>query len=183
MALRPVTMNHGTRYDCTPNELRDATTPSDQPRRTHVSADRASQVVFLHNQPGRNLSDREYDAMLRLEDLILGVFSGRKQWTPDIIIKVFCDLDRVFFLGNLRGHVYVKFKSGDAFPPARRDHCHFGRTIPLGGGKAKIHLNADALFGPYEGPSFKEMFRIVLHEMWYVASMKSNMAYPMCLSC
>ena len=147
MALhRPIRLDSGTRYDCSLTRLRDATTASSEPRIRPVSADKASQEIVAHNLPGRDLGRAEYDAIRRLEDVILGVYAGRRQWNPDLIIKAFCDLDRVFFVGRLRGQVYVKWKDHRKFPPPTRDRHMQGRTRSLGGGKAVIYLNADAIF-------------------------------------
>ncbi|KAF6231727.1 hypothetical protein HO173_010029 [Letharia columbiana] len=145
LALQPVRLNRGTAYPCTENELRDATTLSSQSQRSYVSAMQASRDVFAHNALGRNLSFEEYDAVIRLENIVLEVVARRREWSPDLIIKAFCDLDLVFFDGFLRGHVYVQWKTASYFPPPLPRSLTFGLTNPLGGGKAVIHLNVDAI--------------------------------------
>lgn len=165
LVFQPIQRNRGTNYPCTESELRDATTPSHQPRTT-VSAHQASQEVLAYNALGRNLSRREYNTICRLEDVVLGVFANRIAWTPDLIIKAFCDIDVVFFLGRLRGHVYVQWRSASSFPPPSRHRLYYGRTDYLGGGKAVIRLNADGIFASTRLSTFKEMWRTMLHEMW-----------------
>lgn len=172
LALLPVQRNLGTLYPCTANELHTAITPNTHPRRStdYVSGDRASGEIVTHNAPGRNLSQREYDAIRRLENVVLSCMAGRIRWTPDLIIKAFCDIDLVFFLGLLRGHVHVEWKPASCSSFTRRPgHLCMGHTTPLGGGKAMIRLNADAILYGVRGAEyipFKDMWRTMLHEMW-----------------
>lgn len=165
----PVHRNHGTPYPCTTEDILSAITPNPHPRRSSdfVSPDRASYEIWAHNARGRNLGQDEYHAILRLENFMRDFSSGRVRWGPDLIIKAFCDLDRVFFCGFLRGHVHIRWKTGASFDPPIRNRVVYGHTVYLGGGKAKIYLNADAIFGPYRGLTpFKETWRTMLHEMW-----------------
>lgn len=166
LAFQPVRRNRGTDYPCTESELRDAITPSRQPRCSTISPIRASSEVFTHNARGRNLSRAEYNAIRRLEDVMLDVFAGRIDYGPDLIVKAFCDLDRVFFLGRLRGQVHVKWTSGSSFPARRPHRLYYGRADYLGGGKVVICLNADGIFATTRLSTFKEMWRTMLHEMW-----------------
>ena len=164
-ALQPISLHSGTNYPCSESKLRDATTPNHQPVRPVISKDQASYNVQAYNVLGGRIRDNEYSAICRLEDAILGVFAGR-HWTPDLIIKAFCDLDLVFFLGHLRGNVYVQWRDARSFPRRRRNRLTMGRTDYLGGGKAVIKLNADAIFAETAMSAFKEMWRTLLHEMW-----------------
>ena len=168
LALRPVQLNRGTPYPCSGSQLRDTITHDSHPRRSsdYVSADEASREILNHNALGRNLSRGECDAISRLESIVLTCMSGRISWTPDLIIKAFCDIDRVFFLGLLRGHVHVEWKPASYFTNAASNRIRFAITTPLGGGKARIRLNAHAILGSVGFPPFKEMWRIMLHEMW-----------------
>ena len=168
MAFERVRLNRGTNYPCDERALRLAQTLDGHPRsiRDYVSADQASCDIWAHNALGRNLGQSEYNAISRLESVILAVFANRLTWWPDLIIKAFCDLDRVFFLGKLREHVHVRWRSGSSFPRPHSGTFTFGRTDPLGGGKAAINLNADAIFANNGLNTFKEMWRTMLHEMW-----------------
>lgn len=168
-AFDPVRRNHGTPYPCTREDILAAITPNPRPRRSaeYVTANAASYEIWAHNARGRNLNGHEYHAILRLENFVRDLFNGRVRWAPDLIIKAFCDLDRVFFLGLLRGHVHVKWKTAASFDPPTRNRVIYGRTDYLGGGKARIYLNADAIFGPIQRLNpFKETWRTMLHEMW-----------------
>ena len=149
VAFQPVQRNRGTPYPCSESELRDALACNPRPRRnsSYVSAHLASHEIWAHNDLGKNLRLKEYDAIRRLESVILDVMLGNIDWGPDIIIKAFCDLDRVFFKGRLRSHVYVEWKSASSCPAPRRRSVTYGRCQPLRGGKARIRLNADAVFG------------------------------------
>lgn len=164
-AFQPIRRNTGTTYPCTASELKDATTPSRRPARRPVSKHQASYSIQAHNALGNHLSHEDYAAICRLENATLGVFAGR-YWSPDLIIKAFCDLDRVFFLGHLRGHVYVRWRSQRSFPQRIPHRLTMGRTDYLGGGKAVIYLNADGIFADTAMSAFKEMWRTLLHEMW-----------------
>lgn len=167
LAFRPAQRFRGTPYPCTESGLYDAVTPYLRPRRErdYVSANHASREIVVHNALGRDLSRGEYDAIRRLETMIRGVFIESKDWAPDLIIKAFIDLDRVFFLGRLRGHVHVQWKSASSFPEPTPRRLTMGVTTPLGGGKARIRLNADAIFASTRMSTFKEMWRTMLHEM------------------
>lgn len=168
LAFRPVQRFRGTPYPTTQNGLHDTITPNLRPRRAtdYVSANQASRQIAAHNALGRNLSRGEYDAIIRLENIVRDVFSNRIEWGPDLIIKAFIDLDRVFFLGLLRGHVHVEWKSASSFPRSTPNRLTMGVTTALGGGKARIRLNADGIFASTRMSTFKEMWRTMLHEMW-----------------
>ena len=166
-AFRPIRLNSGTPYPCTGSEIQDATNLSHRPVRRFISRDEASYNVQAHNVLGARITQQEYNAICRLEDSILRVFAGH-HWSPDLIIKAFCDLDCVFFLGHLRGQVYVRWRSGSSFPERRRHRLTMGRTDYVGGGRAVISLNADGIFAadvPHLS-AFKEMWCTMLHEMW-----------------
>ncbi len=180
LALEPVRLNHGTLYPCSASQLYDTITYNPRPRRSseYVSADEASREIQTHNALGRNLSRGEYDATSRLESIFIACMSGRIRWTPDLIIKAFCDIDRVFFLGFLRGHVHVEWKPADSFSRRASNTVRFAATSPLAGGKAKISLNAYAILGSVGFPPFKYMWRVMLHEMWYGALEQSSFPHP-----
>lgn len=88
----------------------------------------------------------------------------QEPWGPDLAIKVFCDLDAVFFGGKLKGHVCITWADVGEFP----ERNVFGHTIFLGQGKAVIQLNAQFVFfdwGVEDGRLFAQMLATVLHEM------------------
>ena len=65
--------------------------------------------------------------------------------------------DRVFFRGDLRGHVCVRW--------LRSSRSESGYTILLGEGKCAIRMNARTILRKHLDP-LRQMFAIMLHEMW-----------------
>ena len=120
----------------------------------------AAREVFEHNHPTRIPSVPEDDAMSRL----MTAFgkAAREPWGPDLAIKAFCDLDKVFFCGRLKGHVCLTWDADSVCGK----HC-WGCTHYLEKGKCVILLNADRIFfhSP-DGLGFVQMFSTLLHEMW-----------------
>ena len=166
LAFQRVRRDRGANYPCTRGELYDAITPDHHPPRSCVSPSQAAYEVYAHNRRGRNLGQAEYDAVRRLERATLDVYEARVDFTPDLILKAFCDLDQVFFLGFLRRNVYVDWRSASSFPPPHPRRLTMGHTETLDRGKAVIHLNADGIFANTGMTPFVEMWRTTLHEMW-----------------
>lgn len=128
----------------------------------------AAREVYLHNIPDKTgkrngiPSVKEREATNRLRAMMLK--ACRDPWGPDLAIKIFCDLDAVFFCGRLRGHVCVTWADEGEFP----DGDVFGHTVFVGEGKAVIQLNGRFLFfgwGVRDGRVFTQMLATVLHEM------------------
>lgn len=134
---------------------------------------KASREIFDHNQPKRMPSAAEERAIQRL---VTGLKNaGQKYWGPDLAVKAFCDLDKVFFRGRLRGHVCLTWRSDESF-----QHYCFGDTTLLKGGKCVIQLNAYAIFCGFEVVSgFTQMFATLLHEMWYAHWFYYRRSLPM----
>ena len=172
-----ITLDTGTNYACIQSDL-EATGglsrqqyPEDdskdrkasnrkwfsQPNRgPFVTPRQASRDIFEHNDMRRKPGRYESGAIARLSEAIN---AGRRgDWSPDLIIKAFCDLDTVFFGGQLRGHVCVRWQP-DWAPRAS------GQTVFLGDGKCSMRLNADNLLLEHPHP-FEGMFATTLHEMW-----------------
>ena len=177
-AFYEVSLDTGTKYPCTKEELNasggvnrhtalNARYKKDRTKwfpcenkGPFVEARTAAREVFDHNHPTRIPSVPEDEAMSRL----MTAFgkAGREPWGPDLAIKAFCDLDKVFFCGRLRGHVCLTW---DAESVCGK-HC-WGVTHYLQKGKCVILLNADHIFfkSP-DGLGFVQMFSTLLHEMW-----------------
>lgn len=120
----------------------------------------AAREVYDHNNPKRTPSAAENEAIKRL----IAEFenAGQKPWGPDLAIKAFCDLDKVFFCGRLKGHVCLTWKPDGTFAEPS-----YGETAYLGDGKCVIKLNAyTILVCPKDESSFVQMFSTLLHEMW-----------------
>ena len=174
-----ITLNTGTDYPCTQEELNasgGANRRMGLSKTIHkrelfknlnegpfVSARKAVREVFDHNRPQRTPSAEENDAIVRLSNAIQR--AAHERWGPDLVIKAFCDLDRVFFRARLRGHVCLTWKPNESFRGVS-----FAETTAVsrhGKGKCVIHLNAMGVFLQPECESvFEEMFATLLHEMW-----------------
>ena len=177
-AFYEVSVDTGTNYPCTKEELKasggvnrhtaiTARYKKDKtkwfPRKNNgpfVEVRTAAREVFDHNHPTRIPSVAEDEAMSRL--MTAFEKARREPWGPDLAIKAFCDLDKVFFCGRLKGHVCLTW---DADSVCGKD-C-WGSTQYLDKGKCVILLNADHIFHhPPDGLGFVQMFSTLLHEMW-----------------
>ena len=175
-AFRHVTQNSGTDYDCTESDL-EATgglTRRQYPENDPKDREASRQEWFSRPNHGQSLTPRqasldifEHNDLRRephksesgpIERLSKAINAGRHgYWSPDLIIKAFCDLDIVFFGGKLRDHVCVRWLP---YPEKR-----LGETVYLGEGKCAIRLNADTILLNHPRP-FERMFATMLHEMW-----------------
>ena len=177
-----ITLKTGTDYPCTRKELNAVKglnlrmtptgnasyTPTNQSKWADypnkgpfLDARIAAREVFEHNDPKRTPSAAENEAIHRLDTAFKD--AGQRFWGPDLVIKAFCDLDKVFFCARLMGHVYLSWQphidhgTGDVW----------GTTGYLGRGKAVIYLDAyNIFFQPEGGSGFVQMFATLLHEMW-----------------
>ena len=156
---RPVDAHDGTPYLCLQSDLDMV---HQHPGRTHrlfVSHKQATREVVGCNNLRRTLSSYEQDAIRRLKHAVYN--ASRRPWGLDLIIKMFLDLDAVFFGGVLRGYVCVSWSARTSFFDAERS---FGTTWSCSSpGHAVIYLNAEEIV---LGPSpFPNMCRTMLHEM------------------
>lgn len=175
-----ISPNKGTEYLCTHEDLdacggkyRRASKSRDNTelralwfsrpnQRDKVSVRQAALDVVRHNNKRRTPSAKEHEAIERLLAMLDRARHGF--WGPDVAIKSFCDLDTVFFRGELRDHVCVTWAGPKWFP---KEH-DFGHTGWLGEGKALIQLNAHYIFiGQHNatGRPINQTFATMLHEM------------------
>ena len=179
-AFADVTLDSGSDYECTQNDLeatgglarqeyqdddhkyRKASKRTWFSKPNHgpfVTGRQASRDIFEHNDLRRKPNKFERVAIERLSEAI---DSGRRgDWSPDLIIKAFCDLDIVFFGGQLRGHVCVRWQPDWSEPGG----ITWGTTVFLHEGKCAIRLNADKILLDHSR-HFESMFGTMLHEMW-----------------
>ncbi len=177
-SFQDITLHKGTRYPCTQKDL-DASggahrrTALDSLRFKNqskwfahpnngpfIDARLSAREVFDHNDLKRIPSAVEQDAIDRLHTGLRNASTER--WGPDLAIKAFCDLDKVFFCGRLRGHVCLTWKPDRSFPSRNL----LGITEYVNKGKCVIQLNADLiLLEPRSESTFGGMFITLLHEM------------------
>lgn len=84
-----------------------------------VSITTAAQEILWQNDPNRKVSILEKVAISHLSDSIQSFNAEKETHGPDFAIKVFPDLDTIFFGGSLRGNVKVRWDSEKtkAHPP------------------------------------------------------------------
>ena len=181
-AFHAITPSTGTEYPCTPEELHACAgvarqLPADGDWSKHKAIlfgypkngrfidpkrdpKEVAREVFDHNM--KNMSKASADELRAMERLVT-FFNGadRRYWGPDLAVKAFYDLDKVFFCGRLRGHVCLTWQRREFF----KDEG-YGETESMSGGKCVIHLNAFAIFFLPEVSIFDQMFAALLHEMW-----------------
>ena len=124
-----------------------------------ITPRQASRDIFEHNDLRRKPHKFERGAIERLCEAIDRGRHG--DWSPDFIIKAFCDLDIVFFGGQLRGHVCVRWQPNWSLP----GETMWGRCVFLEAGKCAIRLNADTILLDHPRP-LEHMLVTMLHEMW-----------------
>ncbi len=177
-----VSVDTGTEYPCTqrdldacggksrgvPSQYRDfaelrALWFSEPNRMPKVSIREAALDIVDHNSSERNPSAKENDAIDRLWIMLDNALQG--YWSPDVAIKCLCDLDIVFFRGELKGHVCITWAGRKRFP----SRTTWGHTGYIGHGKAVIELNANyILLEPdrWHKNLLNQTIATMLHEMW-----------------
>ena len=159
LTRRPVTHGRGARYPCDPAHLASYRQPIRLRPHWLVYPSEAMQELVACNSETRRREDfsrSELDAMNRLSAVVECAATG--SWTPDVIVKMFADLDLVFFNGRLLGNVYVRWDN------VRREN--FGETAYCDFNRALIRLHSKGIFRVRRVyTSFKLMFSTMLHEM------------------
>ena len=161
--------NRGTRYHCSQTQL-------DFHHRgkflhlnkgPYVSAIEATSEIVWHNKETRDIPPLETAAIDRLIDAILD--AEEHEYSPDLIVKAFADLDLVFFNGKLRDNVCVQWASDEYFQQWEVPAGTWGFTVrpqPGEAGQCRIKLNAKTILVDQSTDTpFKTMFGTMLHEM------------------
>ena len=160
MSKRPVQVHSGTLYPCSPQQLASYRHIRGPNRQRRVHAEQATREIVLRNSENRRESDFEQTEWEAMERLSRGVEQSRATgWSPDIIIKMFADLDLVFFNGALLGNITLCWRE--------MEPDLFGLTSSRPGNQADIMLNPLSILlrrGVYSNP-FCQMFQTTLHEM------------------
>lgn len=159
----PASVFQGTPYPCTQSDLDDlAILPNNAPHRFRWS-ERATLELERILAPNASISIEVQDAVARLREAL-----NIDDWTPDIVIKAFHDLDLVFFDGKLRGVTTIDWQSARWWNEEIKSiygyrFC-FGQAVYLGNRKTAIHLNAWGILLDTTDAKVA-MWAVVLHEM------------------
>ena len=159
-AFRPVEVHSGTPYPCNSQDLASYRRIRGPNRQRLVRAEPATQEIVDHNSESRREPDfgrLEWEAMGRIAEGVSQ--STERGWDPDLIIKMFADLDLVFFKGALLGNITLRWRE--------MGRNVFGVTSSRHGNQADIALNPLTILltgGFYQSP-FRQMFSTLLHEM------------------
>lgn len=160
----------GTIYPCRQEDL-DALTTLPGPN-THdpVPPEKAIRDLVAFNSPSRHdLAQPARSALQRLKDIIYHVRTGHNR-QPDVIYKMFPDIDLLFFDGYLKGNVKLRWVT-EAYlgqgGPSKYAACT--STLECGERQAFILLNADMILlclpQDVKDITFGEMWECTLHEM------------------
>ncbi|CAF9917026.1 hypothetical protein IMSHALPRED_003374 [Imshaugia aleurites] len=106
-ALFVVTADQGTPYNISQEDL-DALASHPTNCGPFVSQKQATKEVVKHNRAGRQLPSSEMAAIARLRN----VWKDH-DWSPDVVIKAFRDLDTVFCCGRLQSKVRIQWSAPD----------------------------------------------------------------------
>ena len=172
-ALRRIRVDEGTPYPARQSHLDyhrafKATGINTGP---FLSKTEATNALVRHNRPGRKVPPNEQEAIDNMLDLIRDYEDGC-DWSSDLAIKCFTDLDMIFFGGRLLGKVCVKWGNTD-------DHfmMRFSKTAAYGitevspiinWGRARTWLNIEWILCdevPEGMTPFLLMFGVLLHEL------------------
>lgn len=168
-ALLPFHEKSGSRYPCKQSEIDFHhnfvfAKPNKGP---FVSAMQATQEVMRWNDEKRAPPWEELDIIRRLTIAVHDAEKNRL-FSPDLLIKTFADLDRIFFEGRLRGHVVVRWVD----TIVKKRHTTLGHTVfhHRQPGQCSIEMNAEAiLLQKWSHRDAKKsvatMFGVLLHEM------------------
>ena len=137
-----------------------------------VSLSRSTEEVMVQNDERRRPSFDERRAILNLEYVI---HDHNFVYHPDIIVKVFNDLDTLFFSGRLSGNVLVSWaNSTQCAELEQRTQLKPGRLlgftdgfVPGEQGQARIYLNPSGIFlgRPANEDPLRKMFSTLIHEV------------------
>ncbi|KAI9782623.1 MAG: hypothetical protein M1835_003998 [Candelina submexicana] len=147
--------NRGTPYAITQEEINVIQDRHKSYKRPlfHMSKHKAAQLIIDAHARGVHLDRDQLAAIDRLQGL-----SKLTRWGSDIAIKAFNDLDKIFFMGVLRGNVYLRWSDkSERGNWGGRTHSHcIGRRI-------MIQLSTKVLQTSLA--SLRDVWSTLLHEM------------------
>ena len=176
-ALLPFHEKSGSKYECKQSEIDFHhqgvfAKPNKGP---FVSAMQATQEVLRWNDEKRAPPREELDI---IRNLTIAIHDAEKNllFGPDLAIKAFADLDRVFFGGRLRGHVVVRWVDKLV---SRKDEVLLGHAIFHQPGQCRIELSADKILLLRKWTKIGKnpvayMFGVLLHEMCHAYACVRN---------
>lgn len=158
-----ISASQGTPYPCSQNDIDESIFGFYKPLVATRFPGEALMELESFFHPNRQISFEVEVAIFHLQAAL-----EIQDWTPDLIIKAFKDLDTVFFAGKLRGH--STFSWGCASWWDENEGIVGGHRGPMGvtrivgHRKTAIHLNAWGIL--LNSPNAKlEMWLVTLHEM------------------
>ncbi|KAL9612758.1 MAG: hypothetical protein Q9167_002643 [Letrouitia subvulpina] len=167
LALTPISTHTGYPYPCRQEDLdsysrKKKSTLFGEFLRDIVlwwpeSIDAVIRDIEAYLDPDRPPSAEERSAMDRLYKALC--LKGG-EWTPDVPIKAFRDLDTVFFQGRLSGNVKVGWVRSTQITTPNS----IGTTIYRFNGQSEIALDADYHIFEAQYP-WKSMWQTLIHEM------------------
>ena len=138
-----------------------------------VNPGRATQDIVRKNDPA---TDRGYldEDMLIGRRIAKAVYEAEEDWSPGLIIKMFMDLDRLFFMGSLIGKVKFEWVDGDKMAANSSGRSNIGLTFPPNSddtGRVKVWLNADLIILSKDSKQpFRQMWSTILHKLVHAYS-------------
>ena len=165
-ALLPFSENSGSSYPCKQSEIDFHRNDRFEKKNKgpFVSAMQATEEVMRWNDEKRVPAQEELDIIRRLTTAVQNT-DRNSLFSPDLAVKTFADLDRVFFGGRLRGHVIVHWVEKVVLQSREK----YGSASPTAFGQCRIRLSAERTFvhnatKPGRNP-VALMFSTLLHEM------------------
>lgn len=163
LAYEPVRVDTGTAYECDPRHLAYYHRHPGPNRQRLVSGEQATLEIVRRNSDTRREEDvgrKEWEAMGRLSEAVKQAATTNSNWGPDLIVKMFADLDLVFFNGRLLGNVLVRWHD--------LDRNVLGVTTTGVGRRNQTSIKLSPYANLYQKATdspFRSMFSTMLHEM------------------
>ena len=161
LSKRSPSVHSGTSYPCSQKDLDACKRFTHRNRIHHLPRMEATYQLSKHNRITKELSTREKTACKNIKDAL-----QIKDWSPDLAIKAFKDIDTLFFLGRLHGNCLLNWADRARLNIVRGSGIGFTQYGDDGPGQARIFLNSYHIFMEMPNP-WVEMWRTILHECWW----------------
>ena len=168
-AFEPLKTDTGTPYPCLQQDLDSHSLDLPPNLNEPVSLVVATEEIEYHNSAIRPHSIPEIHSIENLQKGIIN--AAQKPWGLDIIIKMFADIDRVFFMGVLKGNVRVRWEDRQNFVDEGFDADRIPRFTTVSSPRHRdICLHLDQIDA---GSNFSETFDRVWNSMLIGLCVKS----------